>query len=256
MRTSVLNRVVKTGGDMQFKAISKTHIVKGRDLRSETPFAAKNFIKVMSQLFSWAVDAGYVDVNPALGVSCPTPKTTGHHVWTDDEVLQYYKKHLLGTKPRLAMDLLLYTGLRRSDVVNVGRQHVEDGILSFRTQKSGETVLVTMPILPPLQKSIDAGPCGDMTFLITEQGKPHTAKGFGYWFGKHCKSAGVPGRAHGLRKAGATSAAENGATSHQLMSIFGWLNPRQADQYTKEADRKKLSIDAAHLMISIQNKNK
>jgi integrase len=36
---------------------------------------------------------------------------------------------------------------------------------------------------------------------------------FGAWFREACKSAGVPGSAHGLRKAGATRAAENGATT-------------------------------------------
>jgi hypothetical protein len=36
-----------------------------------------------------------------------------------------------------------------------------------------------------------------------------------------CFEARVPGRAHGLRKAGATVAANNGATAHQLMAMFG-----------------------------------
>ncbi|PCI04582.1 MAG: integrase [Hyphomicrobiales bacterium] len=255
MRKNILEGVKKTGGNLKYTDITKAKIVEGRDKRAKTPFAAKNFVKVMSQMFTWAVGAELIKANPTIGISLPTPKTTGHHVWTDDEVLKYQKKHPLGTKARLAMDLLLYTGFRRSDIVKIGRQHVKNGVLSFRTQKSGKTVLVTLPILKPLQKSIEAGPCGDLTFLVTEHGKPHSVKGFGNWFGNHCKAAEVPGRAHGLRKAGATAAAENGATSHQLMSIFGWLNPRQADQYTQEADRKRLSMDAAHLMISQHRKD-
>jgi hypothetical protein len=39
--------------------------------------------------------------------------------------------------------------------------------------------------------------------------------------------------AHGLRKAGATIAAENGATVHQLMAIYDWSTPNQAEVYTR-----------------------
>ncbi len=78
-----------------------------------------------------------------------------------------------------------------------------------------------IPILPELQKVINASPVGDMTFLVTPTGAPYTVWGFGNWFRDRCVEAGVPGRAHGLRKAGAAMAAENGATTHQLMSIFG-----------------------------------
>ncbi|MCE3248703.1 MAG: integrase family protein, partial [Geminicoccaceae bacterium] len=54
--------------------------------------------------------------------------------------------------------------------------------------------------------------------------------------------------AHGLRKAGATIAAENGATEHQLMAIFGWDSPKQAALYTRAANRRKLAGGAMHLL--------
>lgn len=41
-------------------------------------------------------------------------------------------------------------------------------------------------------------------------------------FELRCIEADVPGRAHGLRKAGATIAPESGATAHQLKVTFGW----------------------------------
>jgi hypothetical protein len=45
----------------------------------------------------------------------------------------------------------------------------------------------------------------------------------------------VAGRAHGLRKAGAATAAENGATTQQLMAIFGWLTLKEAERYRRAA---------------------
>ncbi|MCZ6812852.1 MAG: site-specific integrase, partial [Alphaproteobacteria bacterium] len=44
--------------------------------------------------------------------------------------------------------------------------------------------------------------------------------------------------------AGATFAAEHGATEHQMMAIYGWDSPKQAALYTRAADRKRLAADA------------
>ena len=85
---------------------------------------------------------------------------------------------------------------------------------------------------------------------MTESGRPYaTAKAFGYWFKSWCTQAGIPHcTAHGLRKAGATFAAEQGATEHQLMAIYGWDSPKQAALYTKAANRKRLTADAMPLV--------
>ena len=80
---------------------------------------------------------------------------------------------------------------------------------------------------------------------MTEAGQPWVKESFGNWFTEVCRKAGCPGSAHGLRKAGATRAAERGATERQLMAIFGWASPRMAAIYTRTADRKRLAKDAA-----------
>ena len=46
----------------------------------------------------------------------------------------------------------------------------------------------------------------------------------------------------------AAIAAENGATEHQLMSIFGWQTIKEAERYTKAARRKKMAGDAMPLL--------
>ena len=51
----------------------------------------------------------------------------------------------------------------------------------------------------------------NLTFLLTDQGKPYTAAGFGNWFRDQCRAAGLSGcSAHGLRKAAARRLAEAG----------------------------------------------
>ena len=95
----------------------------------------------------------------------------------------------------------------------------------------------------------DASPCGDLTFLVNEFGRPFTDAGFGNKFRDWCDQANLPQcSAHGLRKAGATIAANNGATARQLMAIFGWDTIKQAEHYTRKADQKQLAEAAMHLL--------
>jgi hypothetical protein len=56
--------------------------------------------------------------------------------------------------------------------------------------------------------------------------------------------------AHGLRKAGAAIAAENGATGKQIQAIFGWETLQQVERYTRKARAKKLAGDSMHLAVA------
>ena len=218
-----------------------------RDRKAEAPFAANKRVKVLRYVFKWAVEAEHVRANPASEVSLLRTPTEGHHAWTLEELEQFEQRHPIGTKPRVALDLFMYTGARRSDVARFGRQHVRNGWLRF-TQFKTKTA-VELPILPALQRTLDAGPTGELTFLITGQGKAFTAAGFGNKFREWCNEAGLPQcSAHGLRKAAAVRAAENGATTHQLMAVFGWLNLAEAERYTRTAQRKKLAGAALVLL--------
>jgi len=234
-----------------------------RDRKLAVPEGANNRLKAMRQVFKWGTrkkgldGKPYAPSNPAREVPyLKSNNPAGYHTWTVEEVHQYEGRHPIGTKARLALALLLFTGQRRSDVTRFGRQLVRDGKLTF-TQFKGRNrkpKRLTLPILPTLQRILDASPCGDMTFLVTEYGKPFTDAGFGNWFADRCKEAGAPGRAHGLRKAGATIAANNGATAHQLMGIFGWDTLKMAEAYTRTADQQRLAASAMH-MLAVEEQN-
>jgi integrase len=115
---------------------------------------------------------------------------------------------------------------------------------------------IVLPILPILAASIAATQTGDLAYLVTELGQPWTKESFGNWSRVACTAAKCPGTAHGLRKAGATRAAENGATEKQLMALFGWTSGRMATHYTKKASQKRLAKEAAHLLLDAQTQNK
>ncbi|MDG1116331.1 MAG: hypothetical protein P8N72_04290 [Flavimaricola sp.] len=140
-RDNIFSHVLETSGSAPYSAIKRSHIVDGRERRAKTPSQAGNFLKAMRGLFKWALESQLVDVDPTDGVKGPKrTKTEGFAVWTDDDVAKYYASWPTGTKERVWIDVLLYTGLRRGDAALLGRQHIKDGIATIRTEKTGTEV--------------------------------------------------------------------------------------------------------------------
>lgn len=238
VRRGILDRICTAKGHLPFARMERRHIRELRDAK-DGPEAGNAIVKALRQVCKWAIDVGHMDRNPAADVPYIKTGSQGFHTWTQTEVERFKERYPLGTKEYLALCLLLFTGARRSDVVRLGKGMERNGEITYRQQKTG--VEVTLPIRPELRQAIDACPSGHMTYLVTQFGKPFSPDGFGNWFRGRCIKAGCPGRAHGLRKAGATIAAENGASSHELMAVYGWASIKQAEVYTRKADRKRLA---------------
>jgi len=260
-RENIFRKIPKASLDTPLADINTDAIRQGREKRKDKPHAANAFIKAMRSFCAWCVDEGLMATNPTIGVKMlvGANDANGFHTWTQEEIERFETYWRIGTRERLAFDLLLYTGLRRGDAVRVGKQNVQNGVIVLQTEKhrfgkAGEQIAV--PILPPLAQSIAATKTGDLVFLINERGQPWAKESFGNWFRDVCREAGCPGSAHGLRKAGATRAAEQGATERQLMAIFGWTTSKQATHYTRAADRARLARDAASLLMPGQSANK
>lgn len=254
-RENIFKHVMAEAGHEPFKSITKKHVMAARDRRKDTPSQARNFLDALRGLFKWALEADYIAIDPTAGVANPERKDgPGFLMWTEEEVERYEQRWPRGTRQRVWFDLLLYTGLRRGDAVILGRQHCRDGVCVLQTEKSGERVTVTLPILEPLRLTLDAGPTGDLAFICGERGKPLTKESFGNLFKDACTAAGVVTKkkaAHGLRKVGATRAAENGATEAELNAIFGWTDPKMAQHYTKAANRARLAKQAMRKLENV-----
>lgn len=252
-RLRIYSSVVETAGDRQIRDVTAEDITRGRNKRNKDKGNSANaYLKAMRPLFRFALEEGYIDVDPCAAVKRVSVHTDGYHVWTIEEVERFEARHPVGTRANLALRIFLYTGLRREDVFGLGRQNIRDGILECRPKKTRKSsgVMVYLTVLPPLAEAIESTPTGDMVFLLNEYGKPFkNAATFGNWFADKCREANVPGRGHGLRKAGATLAAENGATAHMLMSMFGWTKLAQAEVYTRKAERRRLSIDGSAKLL-------
>jgi integrase len=230
-----------------------------RDAKADKKGAANKRLKYLSAMFRWGIEAGVISSNPCRDVRRFKYASDGFHTWTVEEVHKFEERHPIGSKPRLALALLLYLGVRRGDLVALGPKNIKNNVVTFIPSKTSykRIELSHKPILPELAKAIAAGPIGNDFLLETSHGKSFSPNGFGNWFKDRCREAGLPRcSAHGLRKAGATIAAENGATIHQLMAIFDWATPGQALPYTAGADRKRLAREAMHMLSMREGETK
>jgi integrase len=257
-RRSITEGICIKYGDMPFDQMERKHVTSIRDIRIEAPGAANNIVKSISAMFAWAVDVGECKTNPCQGMK-RLRSGDGWLAWTLEEIEQFETRHTNGTMARLALLIFMFTGLRLSDASVLGRQHFSNGWIKIRPSKTSHSsgVTVEIPVLQIFSVELSQVLNARMTLLVTEYGKPFSAKGLGNKMRQWCDEAGLPNcSAHGLRKSGASIAAENGATSDQLKAIFGRTTSQQAELNTKSARRRILAGDGAKLLSPVRNQNK
>ncbi len=228
-------------GPLPVDRLTTAHVERMAAKKAATPHAANRIVKRMRQLLAFALRQGVVKANVAAAAEVYKTRDGGFHAWTETEIAQFEAAQPAGSQARLALRLMLYTGAARADVVRLGWGSIgRDGRLRYARQKSGGEV--DLRVLPELEEELRRLPHKVGLFLITAQGKPFTAAGFGNKVRAWCDAAGLPEcSAHGLRKAGATALAHAGATEPEIAAFLGHKGTQEAVTYVKAARRATLS---------------
>lgn len=239
----IIERFRAKHGDKRVAAIERKHIKAIIGAMHETPAAANNLLDRLKALMTLAIDIGMRKDDPTLRMRGYGTKGDGFHTWTEDEIEAFEMRHPIGSKSRLALALMLYTGQRRSDAVTMGWQHVSGHRIKVRQQKTKGRLEI--PMHPTLRAVMAATPRENMTFLVTSFGKPFTPAGFGNWFRERCDEAELRQcSAHGLRKAAARRLAEAGCSNQQIKAITGHKTDKEVSRYTAAADQVRLAEQA------------
>jgi integrase len=257
-RKNILIKFEREHGDKRAAMLKREHIAAMFKEKSAKRFLAINWLKTLRALCKFAVDEGLLKTDPTDGIKNLSGATAGYRTWDESDVAKYEAKHPLGTRERLALELLACTAQRRSDVVKMGRQHMRKAVIEgrewlvidVRQQKTGTPLAI--PILPQLEAAIDAMLSKDnLTLLTTVRGKPFSPEAFTNWFRQCCNAAGLPRgtSAHGLRKIALKRFAEAGCSAHQIAAISGHKSLREIERYTKAAEQERLARDAMIMLI-------
>jgi integrase len=210
-----------------------------QEIGANRPAMANLTRAVLQRVFSFAMAIGQRRDNPFNAV--PKYKIGTHHTWTDEQLSAYEKRWPLGTRERLAFDVLLYTAQRVGDVVRMQRSDIRNGVITVTQEKTGAEVFV--PLHPALARSIKAGPSKGVYLIGDKNGRPINRRTLTVLISVATKAAGLPSEcvAHGLRKAALRRLAEHGATSKEMQAISGHKSLAEIERYTQQADQRRLA---------------
>ncbi len=208
-----------------------------RDVMADTPRAADQMLAVLSYLLSFAIARGMRQDNPAQHVK----KLRGgksYEPWPDVAI----ERFRADANPRMvwALNLAIYTGQRRADVLAMQWRHVEDGLIAVAQQKTGERLQI--PIHAELATVLEGIPRVGTNIVHREDGRSYTAGGFSAIFRREQQRLGLGGlQFHGLRHTAAARLAEAGCTDREIMAILGHRTASMVSRYTRGAEQKRLA---------------
>lgn len=220
-------------------------VINGRKVGGSA--AAVRLREQLLLFFRWAKKQRLVETNPVEEADTPTHRTKGYYKWNEEDIAAFRAHWQLGTKPRLALELVLWTGARRKDAHMMAPP--KNGRIGDTASKTGKEMDVK--VAPALARAIEAMKVvGKDTLLVTEYGKPFTVAGFGNWFKDKCRDAGLPQCSlHGLRKALARRAADLEVSQQGLKALGQWEGDSEVAVYVKGANRRKLAERALDEVI-------
>jgi integrase len=232
-----------------------------RRVKAGGPEAGNSVRRVLKLLMKVAIQRGYREDNPTLGVEkaeAPTGKK-GYRTFSEADVKAFIAKFPLGTRQYLALALLLCTAQRRSDVVKLSPKNIVGAYnpadfngrrLALTQIKTGKQLVI--PIADMLQEAlvVAAVPAGAPAFMRTKNGRAYTPESFSNLFSAWSKRAGITEQAspHTLRKAVARRLAQAGCSIHMIAAITGHDSLAEVENYTKAAEQEALA-DMAMLQL-------
>jgi integrase len=247
-RRHIIERFRAEHGRKPVKGLQREHIKTLLGAKSATPESANHLLKGLRVLLAYAVDLGWISVNPAKDIECYSRKGDGYHTWTEEEIERFQERYPIGTKPGLALALGLYTAQRKGDVIRMGWQHIRGDAIAVRQEKTATPLM--LPLHPELSAVLASMPRTNLTFLVTEWGAPFSSGYFGNWFRRQCNAAGLPQCSfHGLRKAAATRLADAGCTTHEIAAVTGHRSLKEVERYTKAANQLRLAQQAMQVQL-------
>jgi integrase len=202
-----------------------------------------NYLKaVLSIVFGWGRERGYLADNPASGIKdirrkkgSPEP----NRPWSDQErdvVLDAAPAHM-----RPAIALMMFTGLGPKDALTLPRNFAKGGEIASRRTKNGEPVFWPMP--RQLAAILDQAASHVATTLCANsRGRPRSLSGFSTSWGSVRTKLEKAGRIgpgltlYGLRHTVAVILRESGCDERTIADALGQKTVEMARHCAKGAD--------------------
>ena len=259
LRRPILTSVARLVGNLPLAKMDAGWVKRWLETAS-TMNVKRTRLLALKPFTKWAVACDLIEMDPCEGIKVKVAEGDGHWTWQPEEIERYRAHHPLGSKARLALELILAVTARRGDAIALGRQHLTNGgsWLRFTQEKNKrrKPSVVEIPMPAPLAAAIAACPSSSdsLTFLTNEWSRPFSAKGFNTQFRAWCDEAGLPERCvpHGLRKGGSKLMGDSGCTVHEIAAVTGHRTLKEVQRYTEAYDRKQAAKRAQAKVAAAQ----
>jgi enterobacteria phage integrase len=209
------------------------------DIGASKPALANLTRAVLRMVYNVAVKERLVEYNPFIGIRAF--KTGTIHTWTESELRQFEDYWKIGTRQRLAYELLLCLDQRTGDTARMKRSDIENGELHVVQEKTGTPLI--LPVTQNLVLAMRACPQNGFHLICQQNGRPLSTNGLAAIMNRAIKKCGLPGRCvpHGLRKAAIRRMAEDGKSTKEISAVSGHKSLKEIERYSQAADQRLLA---------------
>jgi integrase len=230
-------------GAAAFHTITEPHVRAIRNELAARPSVADAIVNKIGLLWAFAKEhlEMKLGVDPTREVASIHTETESAKAWPE-ELCAAIERHPNPGVVR-AYFLLRYTGQRRSDVTRMKASQFDGTAVQLYQMKT--RTYVWMPahkrLIEHLANRTDRG-----EYLLESRYKrQYNDQSLSRLLAEACEGLGFPGYSpHGLRHLAGASLAEAGCSVHEIMSILGHLTEKQAYEYVRQANRKKMAKSA------------
>ena len=241
LRSLLASQLMPAFASLPLDRISPARVRRWFDAFSRTaPANANRGLEALRQIMNFAIACGYADTNPAVGIALnPRPKLT--RFLSREEIARLYRAldRQTGKDQRQQADivrLLLLTGCRRGEIVQLRWSELRDDTLMLEESKTGPR---SVPLNSQARRILDRQPRNGSPFVFPAPHDPSRPRSpnLGLWY-RVRKEAGIEDvRLHDLRHTHASHAVMNGVPVPVVSRLLGHSNVRMTLRYAHLGDR-------------------
>lgn len=214
------------------------------DEYQDRPNTANDLVRVMRLVLNFALQRGFVERNVFKGVEL-LPTGPGYSPWANWQLDQFRNCWAPETTERVAFELFINTGQRRSDIYVMHRRQYNNGMIEVVQLKTKERVCIPvtrtlLAILAPYVAKLDG-----MGTNCQQQLFPGTLHQFSWMMRQAVKIARLEGcTLHGLRYTAASALHEAGCDWLTIGAITGHKTAEMVRKYIEKKRLAGLAIEA------------
>lgn len=232
-------------GRYQVSSITRKLIMVLRDSLKDKPATANYRLRVARLFLSFAMDRGYITVNPA---NRPKQLKTGTwEPWSSGQIAVFMKAAAEGDIEQgivTAVMSAIYTGQREGDILRKSRADIDEKANTITVRQSKTGKLLVIPLHKTYREYLASIPKNTLLLVTQPNGTGYGEDHFRHKLRAALNAIGLKDCVfHGLRKNAVNALLEAGCSTAEVAAITG-QSIQMVEHYAKGVNQKRLAKSA------------